>query len=299
MKAVLFGSTGNVTRPLTAKLVKAGVETIVITRSEAKVAEISAAGATPAVGDIDDKAFLLETLKGANVVFVISALPFTVPNIVEKSTEQMANVAEVILEAGVPNVVYLSALGAHKPGLGGLEFHYNNEQLFRKKFINLNSVVFVRPAKFYSNLIMNLSDVKKGTVYSFLDPEKVHSYVSLEDIAEVIADVIENPPTDEKFKVINVESDRITIPELTALFATTFNQPDLKWVLVSIDDAADAMEKMGCDRGTVVSILTSLTPPLHDDIHEELFSDNIPVVHGTHKLPEYVRDVLLPIYNSM
>ena len=72
MKAVLFGSTGNVAKPLAIKLAKDGIETVVITRSENKSDEIKSFGAIPAIGDIDDKEFLLNTLKGADSVFVIS-----------------------------------------------------------------------------------------------------------------------------------------------------------------------------------------------------------------------------------
>ena len=63
MRAVLFGSTGNVAKPLAIKLAKDGVETVVITRSSQKADEIKSFGAIPAIGDINDKEFLLKTLK--------------------------------------------------------------------------------------------------------------------------------------------------------------------------------------------------------------------------------------------
>ena len=73
MWAVLFRSTGNVVKPLAIKLAKDGVETVVITRSSDKADEIKSFGAIPAIGDINDKEFLLKTLKGADFLFVLSA----------------------------------------------------------------------------------------------------------------------------------------------------------------------------------------------------------------------------------
>ncbi|GMM44157.1 hypothetical protein DAPK24_007320 [Pichia kluyveri] len=122
MKAVIFGSTGNVAKPLSIKLAKDGVETVALTCSADKSQEIKGFGAIPAIGDIDDGEFLLNTFEGANCIFVNSPLPYTQPNIVELINKQMELITETILQSKVPNVVYLSAVGAHKPGIGGLEF---------------------------------------------------------------------------------------------------------------------------------------------------------------------------------
>ncbi|GMM48846.1 hypothetical protein DAPK24_054440 [Pichia kluyveri] len=297
MRAVLFGSTGNVAKPLATKLVKDGVETVVITRSADKAEEIKKFGAISAIGDINDKEFLLNTFKGADSVFVLSALPYTIANIVEESNKQMKHIAEILLESGVQNIVYLSSAGSHKPGLGGLEFHYYNEQILKEKLNGkVNSISFVKPPKFYSGLLVNLPEIEKGEINSFLDTEKVHPYASLDDIADVISDIIENPPKKDKetvFKTTYVESDRITVPELTKLYAKVFNKPDLKWNYVPAENVADIMETYGFNRDTILSIFTSLSPKLHDELHSELLSnrDDVTVVKGKHSLEEYVNQM--------
>ena len=293
MKAVIFGSTGNVAKPLSIKLAKDGVETVVITRSADKAEEIKGFGAIPAIGDIDDGEFLLNTVEGANCIFVNFPLPLAVANFVELINKQMELIADIILQSKVPNVVYLSAVGAHKPGMGGLEFHYYNEQILKNKLNGvLNSLTIVRPSRFYTGLLVNLPEIEKGEINSFLDKEKVHSYVSLDDMADIISDIIENPPTD-KLKIINIESERITIPELTKLYAKIFNKPDLKWNSISIDKAADEMETYGFNRDTILSIFTTLSPQFHDEVHGELYSnrDDVIIVKGTRSLEEYVNQM--------
>lgn len=205
----------------------------------------------------------------------------------------MELIAETILQSKVPNVVYLSAVGAHKPGMGGLEFHYYNEQILKNKLNGvLNSLTFVRPSKFYSNLLVNLPEIEKGEINSFLDKTKIYSYVSLDDMADTISEIIENPPTD-KLKIINIESERITIPELTKLYAKVFNKPDLKWNYVPAENVADEMETYGFNRDTILNIFTSLSPKFHDELHSELYSnrDDITVIKGTRSLEEYVNQM--------
>ena len=299
MRAVIFGSTGNVSKPLATKLAKDGVETVVITRSSNKADEIKAFGAIPAIGDIDDVEFLLKTFEGANCIFVNSPLPYTQPNIVEVINKQMEYITDIILQSKVPNVVYLSSIGAHRPGIGGLEFHYYNEQILKNKLSEvLNSLTFVRPAKFYSNLLVNLNDAKKGTVYSFLDIEKVHSYVSLDDIADIISEIIEHPPTN-KLKVINIESERITIPQIRDLFAKVFNQPELKWEYVPVENTVNAMVQLGLKRDSVDAIFESLAPPLHDEFHEDFFHGKTEIVKGNRTVEDYIKNELKPIYDAI
>ncbi|GMM44159.1 hypothetical protein DAPK24_007340 [Pichia kluyveri] len=296
MKAVIFGSTGNVSKQLATKLAKDGVETVVITRSANKVEEIKAFGAIPAVGDINDEEFLLSTLKGADSVFVLIPLPLAVANFFKVINKQMELIVDVILKFKVPNVVYLSSIGAHKPGIGGLDFHYYNEQILKNKLNGvLNSLTIVRPSRFYTGLLVNLPEIEKGEINSFLDKEKVHSYVSLDDMADIISDIIEHPPKrgkdDETIsKTIYVESDRITVHELTKLYAKVFDKPDLKWNFISIDKAAEEMAKHGFNKDTISSIFTSLSPSSHDELHSELYSnrDDVTVIKGKHPLEELI-----------
>ena len=180
-----------------------------------------------------------------------------------------------------------------------MEFHYYNEQILKNKLIGkVNSISIIKPSKFYSGLLVNLPEIEKGEINSFLDPKKVHSYTSLDDIADVISKIIENPPkkgndNETVFKTIFVESDRITVPELTKLYAKVFNKPDLKWNYVPAENVADLMETYGFNRDTILSIFTSLSPKFHDELHSELLSnrDDVTVVKGKHSLEEYVNQM--------
>ena len=66
-----------------------------------------------------------------------------------------------------------------------MEFHYYNEQILKNKLIGkVNSISIIKPSKFYSGLLVNLPEIEKGEINSFLDPKKVHSYTLLDDLME-------------------------------------------------------------------------------------------------------------------
>ena len=62
MKYVITGSLGNISKPLTEKLIMAGHEVTVITSKESNWPAIEAIGASAAVGSVEDISFLQQAL---------------------------------------------------------------------------------------------------------------------------------------------------------------------------------------------------------------------------------------------
>jgi len=80
MKYVITGSIGNISKPVSTALIKAGHDVTVITSKEGNVAAIEALGAHAAVGSVEDTAFLTKTFEGADAVYTMVPQILPPPN---------------------------------------------------------------------------------------------------------------------------------------------------------------------------------------------------------------------------
>src|ERR1700722_11826676 len=127
MKIVLTGSLGHIGKPLAQELVHKGHDITVISSNPAKQKEIESLGATAAIGNIEDAAFLTTTFTGADAIYCLFAPgSFFDPNydLMAKITQWATTYKKAILQSGVRKVVHLSSIGAHTDKNNGiLAFH--------------------------------------------------------------------------------------------------------------------------------------------------------------------------------
>ena len=119
MKYVLSGSLGNISKPLAEKLIAAGHDVTIISSNAEKQKQITEMGAKPAIGSVEDTAFLTKTFTGADAVFMLIP-PFMATANWKQHIHQIGkNFAGAIKASGVKKVVNLSSIGAHMPaGVG-------------------------------------------------------------------------------------------------------------------------------------------------------------------------------------
>src|SRR6187455_1725069 len=113
MKYVITGSLGNISKPLTKKLVAAGHDVTVISSQESKKAEIEALGAKAAIGSVQDEAFLTNTFTGADAVYAMVPPSFAAADWKGYIGDTGKIYAKAITASGVQHVVSLSSIGAH------------------------------------------------------------------------------------------------------------------------------------------------------------------------------------------
>ncbi len=108
MRITLTGSLGHIGKPLTTQLVAAGHTVTVVSSSAERADEITALGAIPAIGTLQDVEFLSQAFTGAEVVYTM------VPpaNYFDQKLDLLGyyktlgrNYAEAIRRAGVQRVV--------------------------------------------------------------------------------------------------------------------------------------------------------------------------------------------------
>ncbi len=163
MKYVITGSAGNISKPLAETLLQAGHQVTVISRTAANLKSLTDAGATAAIGSVEDEDFLAETFKGADAVYTMVPPKWDPIDWKKHIGQTGERYARIISKAGVKYVVNLSSVGAHLPNgcvlVSGL--YISEQALNTLKDVN---VKHLRPAYFYQNLLSNLPLIKSSGI---------------------------------------------------------------------------------------------------------------------------------------
>lgn len=236
MKIVLTGSLGHISKPLAEILVREGHQVTLISTNPDKQAQIQAIGAQPAIGRIQDLPFLTQTFAGADVVYCMNPLDFTIRDITAWDNNMNIYI-QAIRESGVKRAIVLSGWVAHL-------LHSVQPE---KKFEALNgvSITFVRPGPFFSNFY-HMKDMirQQGKIVSNYGGEDKIAFVAPEDIAAAIAAEI-NTPAIAGSKPLYVVSEVLTCNQAAQIIGTAIGIPDLQWIILPEDQVQQVLEANG------------------------------------------------------
>jgi uncharacterized protein YbjT (DUF2867 family) len=245
MKYVITGGAGNISKPLTEKLLKAGHEVTVVGRNAEHLKSLKGQGAKAAVGSVEDTEFLKKTFEGADAVYTMIPPNWNPTNWKNWIGQIGKNYAEAIQEAKVKYVVNLSSVGAHLPEGGGPVngLHRVEEALNNLKGIN---VKHLRPNYFFANLLSNANMVKQMNIMggNFGGDNFKMVLSDTGDVAEVAFEELNNL----KFtghSVRYIASDERSTSEIAKAFGTAVGKPALPWVVFSDDQTLDGLVKAG------------------------------------------------------
>ncbi len=228
MKITLTGSLGNISKPLATELVQAGHTVTLISSSADKAAEIKKLGAIPAIGSVDDIAFLTNAFKGADTIYTMIPNNFVAANFRAYIGGVGKNYAEAIKASGIIKVVNLSSIGAHiDGGTGPISGIHDVEQTYKQ--LDGVAIKHLRPAFFYTNLLANIDMIKHlgflGANYGY---NSRIVFVHPNDIAEVAAAELQSDFSGTSIRYIS--SDERTTNEVASILGAAIGKPDLKWV---------------------------------------------------------------------
>ncbi len=114
MNYVITGSLGHISKPVVEKLKNAGHTVTVITSSASKSKDIEALGAIPAIGSVEDGAFLSRAFSGAQAAYLMIPPNMNITGSwLEFQKRITLNYVEAVKKNGIKNVVLLSSVGAH------------------------------------------------------------------------------------------------------------------------------------------------------------------------------------------
>lgn len=187
MFAVL-GATGQVGGAVLRTLTSHGLPVCAISRDAGKAEALRAAGAEIVVADAHDADALAVAFAGADGAFVMNPPSYASPDMFADAERVAAAIGEAALRAGLPKLVCLSSVGAHRPERQG---NIRTTRILEQALSALSiPTAFVRAAWFMENWSGTIAVAReKGVVPSFLHPlDRAIPMVGTADIGRVCAE---------------------------------------------------------------------------------------------------------------
>ncbi|GAB2565365.1 NmrA family NAD(P)-binding protein [Spirosoma areae] len=283
MNIVITGSLGHIGKPLTDELVQKKHHVTVISSKPEKQAEIEVLGATPAIGSVEDVAFLASAFTGADAVFCMIPPNFSAPDQVAYYSRVGNNYAQAIEQARVKRVVDLSSYGAHlERGTGFIVGSHRVENRL-DALINV-AVTHIRPGYFYYNLYGFIGMISAaGFMGANYGGDDKLALVSPVDIAAAVADELTTLETDRHVRY--VASDERSCTEVAQVLGQAIGKPDLTWVIISSEQMKKGLEANGVP-AHVAAALAELGSATHSGALRADYERHKPVM-GQVKLEDF------------
>ena len=243
MKVIITGSTGNISKPLTQLLVKAGNDVSVISSKADKIKEIEDSGAKAFIGSVEDIPFLTKAFTCADAIYTMVPPKMDATNWKEYIHGIGKNYATAIRDSGVKKVVNLSSIGAHMPEhcgpVSGL--HYVEQELNTLEGVD---VIHLRPAYFFSNFLGNIDMIKNMGIIGSNFGDIVFPLVHPNDIAVATFEELSSLQFNGK-SIRYVAGDERSTDDIARVIGEAINKPELPWVHFKDEDALKGMLQAG------------------------------------------------------
>jgi len=291
MNIIVTGSLGNISKPLTNELIAKGHSVTVISSNPQKEKEIQEAGASAAIGSLEDVEFLAATFAGADAVYTM------VPpgNYFDQNLDLLAyyirlgrNYAQAIEITGVKRVVNLSTIGGNLDKGNGILVGAHNVELILNKLPAEVSITHMRPNSFYYNLLGYIQMIKsQGFIAANYGAEDIIPWVSPIDIAAAVADEISTPFSGRKAR--SVASEDLSGNDTARILGNAIGKPNLKWVLISDEETLKGLVSIGMNRN-IAAGLVEMYSALHSGLLAQDYYQNKPAVMGKVKMTDFAKE---------
>jgi uncharacterized protein YbjT (DUF2867 family) len=182
---VVAGVSGNTGKVVAETLLAQKKPVRVIVRDAAKGAAWKERGAEVAVTELDDVAGLTRALRGATGAYLLlPPLPAST-NARADNAKRTQSLVKAIDESGVPHVVFLSSIAAHKDAGTGPILSVHDAEIALEK--TRAAVTFVRAAYFMENWGASLFALDSGALPTFLKADKAIPMIATHDIGTTAA----------------------------------------------------------------------------------------------------------------
>ena len=242
---VITGATGNTGHIVATRLLEAGQKVRVVGRSRERLQHFAEQKAEIAVADLRDESAVITAFSDATAVFAMIPPSLTSQNYRAEQDQTSDALAKAIRTTGVPNVVFLSSVGADKPdGTGPVAgLHYMEERL--NEIAGLNAL-HLRPAYFMENTLAQVTAIRlMGSPAGPLHADLRIPMIATRDIGVAAADALLKLDFRGKHsKELHGERD-ISYNEVTSLIGKAIGRPDLAYSKLSPSEFQAAMEQMG------------------------------------------------------
>ena len=287
MNYVITGSLGNISRPVTERLLAAGHLVTVITHSQERVSDIEALGAKALVGSVEDEAFLRQAFSGADVVYTMVPPKWDAADWKAHIGKVGKYYADATRANNVKYVVNLSSQGAHlAEGAGPVSGLFRVEQELNK--LENTNVLHLRPGYFFSNFFGSTGMIKgMGILGSNIGAENIMVLSDPSDIADIASEAL----LQLNFKghsVLYLASDERTPAEIAKTIGDAIDNPNLPWVEFTDEQSIEGMVGAGLSM-EVAENYTEMGAALRGGVMAEDYFKNRPASLGKVKLEDFAK----------
>lgn len=296
MKYVITGSLGNISKPLTENLVKAGHHVTVITSKEANRAAIEATGAKAAVGSVEDAAFINAAFAGADAVYLMIPPNWGVTDWFGWQKGVADNYVAAVNNNKVKYVVQLSSIGAHlRKGAGPIDgLGYLEEKLHGAEHSN---VKVLRPSYFYTNLLSMIPLINGMNIMgsNFGNTDEKLVLVHPADIAAAAFEELNNPSF-TGYSIRYISSDESHPSEIAATLSEAIGKPGIPWVTFSDEQSLQGMKGAGLS-DVIAEGYTTMGAAIRNGLVQEDYWKENKAVYGKIKLADFAKE-FAAVYSS-
>lgn len=296
MKYAITGSLGHISKPLAETLLKAGHEVTIVTSRPGNAAAIEAIGAIPAVGSVEDVAFLTRTFTGVDAVYTMVPPKWDAADWKGYIGSIGNNYATAIKAAGVKYVVNLSSIGAHMAeGAGPVSGLHRVENALNQ--LSGVQIKHLRPAYFYYNLMTNIGLIKQANIIGSNNgnAETLMAIVDPSDIAEEAAAAL----LSLNFKghtIQYIASDEVTNGQIAKALGEAIGKPDLPWIAFTDEQSLQGMLGAGLPEELAKNYV-EMGAGMRSGAMGRDYLNNRPATFGKTKLADFAK-VFAQAYNA-
>jgi len=278
MKIIVTGSLGNISKPLSQQLVKAGHAVTIISSNVEKQNEIAALGAKAAIGKLEDVHFLTQTFMGADAAYCMIPFDFKEPDQAKYFQKIADSYIQAIKAAGIKKVVLLSGWAADI-----VESQHTGEIVRQLAGV---AVAELRPGSFYTNFYGYIGMIKEtGAIMANYGGEDKIAFVSPEDIATAAFEELTTPFLGNKVRY--VASEELTCNEAAETLGAAIDKPTLKWIVITDEQMLGGLINAGIPLQLAKDLVTMQAATHRGDVYNN-YLRNRPVL-GKVKLKDFAK----------
>jgi uncharacterized protein YbjT (DUF2867 family) len=265
----IMGATGNTGSIVAKTLLGRNEKVRAIGRSADRLTPLTAEGAEPFVGDVNDAATLTKAFSGAKAVYAMIP-PSSTSDDYRAEQDRVTNaIAEAVQHAAVEYVVSLSSVGADQPqGTGPVAGLHNLEQTLNR-IPDLN-VLHLRPGYFMENTLAQIGIIKTmGLTAGPLRPDLMLPMIATRDIGRAAASaLLALDFTGRQTHELLGERD-LSYAEAATIIGEAIGKPGLKYLRVPDQQVRGAFLQMGMS-ANVADLILEMSAALNSGVMKSL-----------------------------
>jgi uncharacterized protein YbjT (DUF2867 family) len=243
MKIVIAAASGNIGRRTAEKVVRTGVETVLLTRQPDKLADLVDRGAIVKPIGSDDTQGLIEATQDAEALFWLTPPKLDAPSLRDWYTQTAIAGARAVRENSIKRVVNISSLGAGTAtNLGTVTFVGTVESIFNQTGAN---VLHLRPGYFMENFLEQVKFIEQdNTVYFPYANDHDLPWISTDDIGDEAAKYLLDDRARGQWTRNLMGTENLTLPETTAILSRVLNR-SIEYVRVTVESIQQQLALAG------------------------------------------------------